>query len=80
MVPLIMMGSIAANVDVNFKPMHANLFATMLDLMNYPDQLRTHRYAISLLKAKAGDSGPRYFVSSSRPNITWAAGRIVRFD
>jgi len=49
--------------DTNFRPMHANIFATVLDLMNYPDNLRSHPYAISLLRARTTDSVDRYFIT-----------------
>jgi hypothetical protein len=52
--------------DTAFKPMHANIFPTVLDLMNYPDNLRQHEYAISLLQAKGTDPGERYFITPHR--------------
>jgi glucan phosphoethanolaminetransferase (alkaline phosphatase superfamily) len=64
-VPLFMLGNLETKVDTSFKASHANLLATMLDLMHYPEQMRKHDYAISLLKAKASDSKERYFVGAN---------------
>ena len=62
-VPLMLLGDVTPLPDTGFKAMHANIFATLLDLMNYPESLRKHRYAISLLKATAADSGERYYMT-----------------
>ncbi len=48
-------------VDTNYKASHSNIFATILDLMNFPDNERKYNYAPSLLKAKANDSKPRFY-------------------
>lgn len=51
--------------DTNFKASHSNIFATLLDLMDFPENERKYNYALSLFKAKAADSQPRfYFVGS----------------
>jgi glucan phosphoethanolaminetransferase (alkaline phosphatase superfamily) len=65
MVPLFIIGNLGKEVDTKFKPIHANIFATMLDLMNYPESLRKRQYAISLLKAKESDSKERYYVPAN---------------
>jgi len=65
MVPLFMLG-LKTKADTNFKASHANIFATLLDLMAYPEAMRHHQYAISLLKAKAADSRDRFFMT---PNV-----------
>lgn len=62
MVPLFMLGNLGKEVDTNFKASHMNLFATILDLMNYPEELRKQQYAPSLLKTKVTDSTERYYV------------------
>lgn len=64
-VPLFIIGDLKKPVDTDFKASHENLFATILDLMEYPVSLRKRDYAISLLKAKASDSKERYFVSAN---------------
>lgn len=79
MVPLFMVGG-PTDVDLSFKPTHANLFATLLDLMNYPERLRRHQYAISLLRAKGADSRQRYFVSSARQDRRWTTSHAIKFD
>lgn len=40
--------------------------------MNYPENLRSFKYAVSLLKAKASNSQPRFF----NPNL----GTKIPFD
>ena len=62
-VPLIVIGDLASVPDTGFKAMHANIFATLLDLMNYPEALRKHQYAVSLLKATSADSRERYYMT-----------------
>jgi glucan phosphoethanolaminetransferase (alkaline phosphatase superfamily) len=67
LVPILMFGDDERlqNADTKFAAAHSNLFATMLDLMNYPPELRAEKYAVSLLAAKVGDSKPRtYFVGN----------------
>jgi glucan phosphoethanolaminetransferase (alkaline phosphatase superfamily) len=65
-VPLFMIGKIPNRVDTNYKASHQNLYPTILDLINYPEELREKNKAISLLKAKAKDSKPRFF----NPNLS----------
>ncbi len=48
--------------------------------MSYPQALRKRDYAISRLKAKATDSGERYFVSPNKTITSWVAGRAIKFD
>lgn len=48
-------------VDTNFKASHSNVFAALLDLMNFPESERKYNYALSLFKAKAADSQPRFY-------------------
>lgn len=60
-VPLMMIGEKIPSVDTQFKATHANIFATLLDLMNYPESEREFQYRKSLLKATASDSQPRFF-------------------
>lgn len=68
MVPLFMIGKLGNEIDTKFKAAHDNIFATLLDLMNYPEALRNRAYAISLMKAKESDSRERYFVSPESKN------------
>lgn len=60
-VPLFIVSREPLSVDNKFRATHANLFATLLDLMNFPKPARRYDYAISLLDARAKDSQPRYF-------------------
>jgi glucan phosphoethanolaminetransferase (alkaline phosphatase superfamily) len=65
-------------VDTNYKASHANLFATLLDLMNFPESERQENYQLSLFKAKEADSTPRfYFAGGLYSNIT---GKKYPFD
>jgi glucan phosphoethanolaminetransferase (alkaline phosphatase superfamily) len=79
-VPLFIVGSLDRAVDVNFKPAHANLFATALDLLGYPEELRKHSYALSLFKAKATDSRERFYISPTNPMDDGTPGRLLKFD
>jgi glucan phosphoethanolaminetransferase (alkaline phosphatase superfamily) len=71
-VPLFILGMSDARIDVGFKASHHNIFATLLDLMNYPEELRRSEYSKSLLKAKAADSSSRFFNPGP--------GKKIRFD
>jgi glucan phosphoethanolaminetransferase (alkaline phosphatase superfamily) len=53
--------SLLTNADTNFRASHANIFATLLDLMDYPADKIKNDYSISLLKAKENDSQPRSY-------------------
>lgn len=64
--------------DTSFAATHRNLFATLLDLMNYPRDSRKHAYAPSLLNAKASESKARTFWVG---NLSGAfGGRQMNFD
>lgn len=60
-VPLFMISREPISVDTSYRASHGNIFATLLDLMDFPVQDRHREYAISLLTAKARDSQTRYF-------------------
>lgn len=60
-VPLLIIGSLPNAVDTSYRASHHNLYPTILDLMNYPMEMRERRSALSLLRTKASDSRPRYF-------------------
>lgn len=60
-VPLFIVGKLPQKVDTSYKASHQNIFPTLLDLMNYPPELREGVHAPSLLKTKASDSRPRFF-------------------
>jgi glucan phosphoethanolaminetransferase (alkaline phosphatase superfamily) len=60
-VPLLIIGDLKTGVDTNYKASHFNLYPTILDLIDYPMDLRGKSSALSLLKAKSTDSRPRFF-------------------
>lgn len=60
-VPLFIIGELPGEIDTKYKASHQNLYPTILDLINYPEELREKNKAVSLLKAKAKDSTPRFF-------------------
>lgn len=64
-VPLLMIAQTSKlpKVDTRFRASHSNIFATLLDLMQYPEAERNFAYSTSLLKATAVDSKPRFFYS-----------------
>ena len=63
MVPLFIFGAEIdpGAFDTEYRASHANIFPTLLDFMKVPPQARKFRYAISLTKAKRGQSAPRYY-------------------
>lgn len=80
LVPLLMIGEDErmSRADTGFAAAHSNIFAALLDLMNYPKEARAEMYAASLLTAKAADSKPRtYFVGN--PSGAFG-GRKMPFD
>jgi glucan phosphoethanolaminetransferase (alkaline phosphatase superfamily) len=48
-------------IDEDYRASHANIFATLLDLMSFPDGERRYKYATSLMKATGADSAPRFY-------------------
>lgn len=79
-VPLFIIGAPhkISEVDTNFKASHSNIFAALLDLMEFPEGERRETYALSLLKAKQTDSKPRfYFAGGLYSEIT---GKKYPFD
>jgi glucan phosphoethanolaminetransferase (alkaline phosphatase superfamily) len=60
-VPLFLIAPVPILLDTQYRASHANIFATLLDLMNFPKSERRYLYAPSLLDAKRTDSQPRYF-------------------
>ena len=62
-VPLIMFGDDRPEVDTGYRASHHNVFATLLDLMHVPGDIRPWRYGRSLLQARASDRDPRPVLS-----------------
>ena len=60
-VPLFIIGKLETAADTSYRASHHNILPTLLDLMNYPEALRGREKSVSLLKATAKDSRPRFF-------------------
>jgi hypothetical protein len=56
-----MIGLKDRSADTSFKASHANLFTSLLDLIDYPEEMRKHSYAVSLFKASGSASTKRFF-------------------
>jgi glucan phosphoethanolaminetransferase (alkaline phosphatase superfamily) len=61
-VPILLITREPLKVDTKFRAHHMNLFATLLDLMRYPQTDRIYSYSTSLLQAHADDSAPRHYI------------------
>jgi glucan phosphoethanolaminetransferase (alkaline phosphatase superfamily) len=62
-VPLLMFGEARPKVDTGYRASHHNVFATLLDLMRVPDEIRPAAYGRSLLRARATDHDTRVVLS-----------------
>lgn len=51
--------------DTGYKASHSNIFATLLDLMNFPEDERLENYSPSLFSVKQSDSKPRFFYTGN---------------
>ena len=69
MVPVFLIGLKDQAVDTTFKASHANLFTSLLDLINYPVEMRGQPYAISLFKARGSNSATRFFNPDARGKV-----------
>ena len=58
-VPLLMLGDLRPAVDTNYRPSHHNLFATLLDLMQFPLDQRPFVYGRSLVTAQGSHQDTR---------------------
>jgi glucan phosphoethanolaminetransferase (alkaline phosphatase superfamily) len=79
-VPLFLIAdsSVMPRADTGFAASHANIFPTILDLMNVPVSDRPYEYEPSLLTARSGENKTRHFFAgevSEKP-----AGTIIPFD
>ena len=61
-VPIFIIQADQLKVDTAYKASHQNLFSTLLDLMQVPQENRRFPYALSLLRATASLSQPRYYI------------------
>lgn len=73
-VPLLLLGY-SKTLDTKFRATHANILPTLLDLINYPESLRSVDYSKSLLKTIETDNSERYYFS---PNLQY--GKRFKFD
>jgi hypothetical protein len=62
-VPLMMFGDARPSMDTGYRASHVNIFATLLDLMGFPEEQRPVGYARSLVKARAVDREARVVLS-----------------
>lgn len=60
-VPLFVIARDGKSFDSGFRASHANIFSSLLDLMDLPKSARLRGYPVSLFEATAADSQPRYF-------------------
>ncbi len=59
--------------DTAYPASHSNLFATLLDLMEYPNDARAHHYAPSLLGTHRTEPVVRHYLTAGRQ-------RVLTFD
>ncbi len=77
-VPLFIIGNLQNQVDTKYRASHSNIFATLLDLMNFPESERKFSYATSLFKAKESDSKPRFYYTGDLHSTSFGGKR--QFD
>ena len=79
-VPLFVIGDDVriTSADTSYKAAHQNLFATLLDLMNVPNDVCGYSYAPSLLAARGNDSAPRSYYAGDLHSS--AFGQSYPFD
>jgi glucan phosphoethanolaminetransferase (alkaline phosphatase superfamily) len=70
-VPLLLISQQDYAVDTDYKASHYNIFATLLDLMQFPQSERLYQYPLSLFAAKATDSTDRYFLDGNSNLINY---------
>jgi glucan phosphoethanolaminetransferase (alkaline phosphatase superfamily) len=62
------------------KAAHNNIFATILDLMGFPQSGRPHQYGQSLLSSEPFKSGPRYFFAGYKLNRRLITEGVLSFE
>ena len=72
MVPLFILGLKDRQVDTRFRASHASIFTALLDLMNYPPEMRRYPYQMSLFDGTESTPMQRFY---NPP-----AGRKYAFD
>lgn len=76
-VPLMMMGRVPEGVDTAFKAHHSNIFPTLLDFMQVPNEARVTQYAYSLFDVTAADSIPRSYLPG---DVDFYSGETILYD
>lgn len=76
-VPLLLISAHAYQLDTRYRASHQNIFATLLDLMEFPEAERRYDYAQSLLKATDADTKERYYLFGS---LNFGNHEIMKFD
>lgn len=66
------------SIDTEFKASHFNIFATLLDLMRFPENKREQKYAPSLFRVMQKDSKPRFYITGDLHGRS--SGKKYRFD
>jgi glucan phosphoethanolaminetransferase (alkaline phosphatase superfamily) len=77
-VPLFIVSDRPLSVDTTYPASHANLFATLLDLMGAPEDALHNDHAVSLLKARGDAPVQRYYLNGDLESE--ANGKAVLFD
>jgi glucan phosphoethanolaminetransferase (alkaline phosphatase superfamily) len=77
-VPLFIISPKQLHLDTAYKASHANIFPTLLDLMQVPEKNRIYPYAISLLSAKSSDSTPRHYLFGTLTSLS--SSEVLNFD
>ncbi len=72
LVPLLLIGNLAESPDTNYRASHYNIFATLLDLMGTPSEIRSQEFPPSLLLTQASHSTDRYYLGGN--------GQPINFD
>lgn len=76
-VPLLIFSNDPYSFDTAYKASHYNIFATLLDAMSVPEEVRLYDYPLSLFTATAEDSQDRYFLGGTSQAIN---SILVNFD
>ncbi|HEX7555780.1 MAG TPA: sulfatase-like hydrolase/transferase, partial [Leptolinea sp.] len=64
-VPLFIIGHLNTMPDTQYEASHSNIMATILDLMNVPQENRLHPYALSLLKSTHVSNSQRFYLDGN---------------
>ncbi len=77
-IPIVIIGQAEFDeINFDFPAHHQNVFPTLLDLMQVPDEARTEDYAVSLLTATEADIEQRFYLPSSSDFFT---GEALPYD